>query len=106
MKMPKTRRTYCPFCKKHTEHKIVESKKRTPSSAHPMGYGSRLRAKRRGRLGMGNQGRYSKPPISRWKMAGKKQSKKTDFRFECTVCKKMHNQRQGFRSKRIEFTQG
>ena len=104
MKMPKTRRTYCPFCKKHTEHKIVESKRRTKGSAHPMSYGSRLRAKRRGRLGLGNQGRYSKPAGG--KMYNKKQSKKTDFRFECAVCKKMHNQRKGFRSKRIEFTQG
>ena len=103
MKLPKTRRTYCPFCRKHTEHKVMESKRKTVGTAHPMSYGSKLRAKMRGRLGRGNKGRYSKPPITKWKLAGKKQSKKTDLRYECTVCKKMHNQRQGFRAKRIEF---
>ena len=104
MKVPKSRKRYCPFCKKHTEHKVVESKKRTPFTAHPLGYGNKkIRAKRRGRIGMGNNGRYSKPPLSRSKMYGKKSSKKTDFRFECSVCKKMHNQRAGFRAKKIEF---
>jgi large subunit ribosomal protein L44e len=103
MKLPKTRRTYCPHCKKHTEHKILESKKKTAYTAHPMSYGGKWRAKRRGALGRGNRGKYSKPPITKWKLAGKKQSKKTDLRFECAVCKKMHNQRKGFRTKRIEF---
>lgn len=101
MKFPKTRRTYCPFCRKHTEHKVLESKRKTKGSAHPQSYGSKLRAKKRGKLGMGNMGRYSKPAGG--KMYGKKQTKKTDLRYECSVCKKMHNQKQGFRTKKLEF---
>jgi large subunit ribosomal protein L44e len=104
MKMPKTVKRFCPFCKKHTEHKIVQSKKRTPGKAHPMGYGSKKRAKLRGSArGYGNLGRYSKPAISKWKMTNKKTSKKTDFRYTCKVCNKSHTQRKGFRAKRIEF---
>jgi large subunit ribosomal protein L44e len=104
MKLPKIRKTYCRFCKKHTEHKVVESKKKTAFTAHPLSYGNKkLRAKWRGRIGMGNNGRYSKPPLTRSKMYGKKKSKNTDLRFECSVCKKMHNQRSGFRLKKIEW---
>ncbi len=80
---------------------MAESKRKTKGSAHTQSYGSKLRAKKRGQLGMGNQGRYSKPAGG--KMYGKKQTKKTDLRYECSVCKKMHNQRQGFRIKKLEF---
>src|SRR3989338_2262600 len=89
MKIPKTQKTYCPTCKKHTEHKVSDAKKRTMGTAHPMGYGSKRRAKLRGVRGTGNLGRYSKPPGSRFKMWGKKQSKKTDLRYQCNVCKKI-----------------
>ncbi len=105
MKLPKTRHTYCKFCKKHTEHKVLESKKKTPFTAHPMGYGSKKRAKKRGVRGFGNLGRYSKPPVSKWRLAGRKQSKKMDLRYQCTVCKKSHNQKKGLRAKKVEFKQ-
>jgi len=99
--MPKTVKRYCPFCRKHTEHKVSQSKKRAPSS---LTYGSKVRARRRGQArGIGNRGRYSKPAISKFKMTGKKATKKTDFRYECKECKKTHMQRKGFRAKRIEF---
>ena len=101
MKMPKTLKRYCPYCKKHTEHTVSVTKKKSPRS---MTYGSKLRARKRGRArGMGNLGRYSKPAISEFKMTGKKSTKKTDLRYECKVCKKMHMQRQGFRAKKLEF---
>ena len=103
MKLPKTRRTYCPHCKKHIVHNLSEAKRKTPSSSHPMSYGGKLRARLRGRMHMGNRGRYSKGALSGWKMYGKKQSKKTDLRYECTTCKKMHSQSKGFRAKRVEF---
>ncbi len=104
MKTPKARKKYCPTCKKHTEHKVTNSKGKTPFSVHPLAAGNKnLRAKWRGRLGFGNNGKYSKPPISKYKMAGKKTSKKTDFRFECSVCKKSHTQDMGFRSRKVEF---
>jgi large subunit ribosomal protein L44e len=101
MKIPKTKRRYCKYCKKHTEHKVALSKKKSPGS---LTYGSKVRARRRGKArGTGNLGRYSKPAISKFKMTGKKTSKKVDLRFECKDCKKKHVQKQGFRSRRIEF---
>ena len=101
MKLPKTVNRFCPYCKKHTQHKVTLNKKRSPRT---MTYGSKIRARRRGQArGIGNMGRYSKPAISKFKMTGKKASKKTDLRYECNVCKKKHVQRQGFRSKKIEF---
>ncbi len=102
MKLPKLKMRYCPFCKKHTKHKVTQSKKRTRSTAHPMSWGSRLRVEQRGQArGHGNTGRYSKPPKP--KMQGKKQTKKTDLRYECEVCKKQHMQSSGFRAKKLEF---
>jgi large subunit ribosomal protein L44e len=101
MKLPKTINRFCPYCKKHTQHKVASNKKKSPRS---MTYGSKLRAKRRGSAkGIGNLGRYSKPAITKFKMTGKKTSKKTDLRYECTVCKKQHMQKKGFRAKKIEF---
>ena len=104
MKLPKLTKRLCPFCKKHTEHKIAQSKRKTPGAAHPMGYGSKKRAKLRGEAcGKGSQGRYSKPPIAKFKLTGKKVSKKTDLRYECKECKKKHIQKKGFRAKKVEF---
>jgi large subunit ribosomal protein L44e len=101
MKLPKTANRYCPYCKKHTPHRVAPNKKRNPRT---MTYGSKIRAKRRGQArGAGNRGRYSKPAITKFKMTGKKSSKKTDLRYECSKCKKKHVQKKGFRSKRIEF---
>jgi large subunit ribosomal protein L44e len=101
MKLPKTLKRYCPYCKKHTEHKVSQTKKKNPRS---MTYGSKVRAKRRGSArGIGNRGRYSKPAISKFKRTGKKMSKKTDLRYECKECKKTHMQKKGFRAKKIEF---
>ncbi len=101
MKLPKTAKRYCPYCKKHTVHKISQSKKKGPRS---LSYGSKIRARRRGAArGHGSMGRYSKPAISQFKMTGKKPSKKTDLRYECSVCKKLHVQSSGIRAKKVEF---
>ncbi|MEM2131423.1 MAG: 50S ribosomal protein L44e [Candidatus Woesearchaeota archaeon] len=101
MKLPKTRRTYCPFCKKHTESKIFQVKKGQPS---PLSYGSKIRAKRRGKArGYGNRGRYSKPAVTKFKMTGKKQTKKVDLKYQCVECKKYHLQGKGFRAKKVEI---
>ncbi|MDO8740586.1 MAG: 50S ribosomal protein L44e [Candidatus Woesearchaeota archaeon] len=103
MKLPKTTKRYCPYCKKHTEHAIIFGKKRSPSS---MSYGSKYRARKRGQArGHGNLGRYSKPAVTKFKMTGKKQTKKTDLRYECKVCKKQHVQKKGIRAKKVEFKQ-
>jgi len=101
MKVPKTKKRYCPYCKKHTQHKVTANKKKNPSS---LTYGSKVRAKKRGvATGHGNLGRYSKPPISKFKRTGSKTAKKTDFRYKCSDCKKSHMQKKGIRAKRIEF---
>ena len=103
MKLPKQANKYCKTCKNYTEHKISEAKRKTPNSAHPMGYGSKKRAKLRGALGTGNHGKYSKPPIKKWKMAGKKQSKKVDLRYKCSTCKKSQITTRGWRARKVEF---
>ena len=104
MKMPKTQKKYCPYCRKHTEHKVSQAKRKTPSSTRPMGYGSKKRARRRGAArGVGNLGRYSKKAISAFKMTGKKSTTKTDLRYECKECKKTHTQGKGVRAKRVEL---
>ncbi|MFH1316401.1 MAG: 50S ribosomal protein L44e [Candidatus Woesearchaeota archaeon] len=101
MKIPKLMNRYCPFCRKHTSHKVSQSKKRGPRS---LSRGSKYRARKRGLAkGMGNLGRYSKPAINKFKRAGKKTSKKTDLRYECKECKKSHTQKKGKRAKKVEF---
>ncbi|MBN2457544.1 50S ribosomal protein L44e [Candidatus Woesearchaeota archaeon] len=91
----------CPHCRKHTEHKVFQSKKGSPSS---LSHGSKYRARKRGLAkGLGNLGRYSKPAITKFKLTGAKTTKKTDLRYECKECKKKHSQSKGIRSKRVEF---
>jgi len=102
MKVPKTIKRLCPHCKKHTEHKVNQAKKKTPGSSHPLSKGSQKR--RDFKKGIGNLGtRGSKPALSKFKMTGAKQTKKTDFRYECSSCKKQHVQKQGKRAKKVEF---
>ncbi len=101
MKFRKTVKRYCPYCRKHSDHKVFTAKKKSPS---PLKYGSKVRAKKRGKaMGHGNLGRYSKPPVTQWKMTGKKQAKKTDIRYQCSVCSKIHTQKEGIRLKKVEF---
>jgi large subunit ribosomal protein L44e len=101
MKLPKSVKRLCPKCKKHTEHKITTNKKKSASS---LKRGSKYRAKERGLAkGSGNLGRYSKPAVTKFKSTGKKLTKKTDLRYTCTVCKKIHAQKAGIRAKRVEF---
>ena len=92
---------YCKFCKKHTEQKVAQNKKKAASS---LTHGSKYRARKRGLArGMGNLGRYSKPAVTKFKRAGAKTTKKTDFRYTCSVCKKATTQAKGIRSKKVEL---
>jgi large subunit ribosomal protein L44e len=101
MKKPKAMKRLCPYCKKHTEHKVTQTKRKTASS---LSRGSKHRAKSRGKArGHGNLGRYSKPAVTKFKRTGAKVSKKTDLRYECTTCKKKHIQKKGIRAKRVEL---
>ena len=104
MKMPRVRKKYCPTCKTHHEHKVIEGKKKTRGTAHPLSFGSKKRIKKRGNMGIGNHGKYSRPPIAKRKMYGQKTSKKVDLRFQCSSCKKMHGMSAGgFRAKKVEL---
>ncbi len=102
MKVPKQINRHCPTCNKHTPHKVLQAKGRGRNQAHPLSSGSTKRVRMRGqRRGFGNKGKYSKPPKP--KMTGKKLSRKTDFRYQCSVCKKMHAQKYGIRTKKVEL---
>jgi large subunit ribosomal protein L44e len=104
MKLPKAMKRYCPKCKKHTEHKAFASKKKGMGSVHTLSRGSKVRIRARGEWrGLGNQGRFSRPPVASRKRTGAKQSKKTDLRYECKECKKIHMQSSGIRTKKLEF---
>lgn len=101
MKIPKTLKRFCRYCRKHTEQKVTQNKKKAPSS---LSRGSKYRARRRGRArGVGNLGRYSKPAVTKFKRAGAKSTKKTDLRYTCVICKKTNCQSYGIRAKKVEF---
>ena len=87
MKYPKIIRTYCRYCKRHTEHSVSQARVRERGSLKK---GSIERAKKRGLgRGYGNLGRYgSKPAISKWKRTGSKSSKRIDLRLKCKTCNK------------------
>ena len=101
MKIPKTMKRFCKTCKKHTEQKVSQNKKKQPSS---MKHGSKIRARLRGDArGVGNLGRYSKPAVTKFKRSGAKSTKKTDFRYTCSVCNKSSSQPYGRRTKKVEL---
>ena len=103
MKLPKTKKRFCPKCGKHQEVAVMQSKQGGRNKTHPMSRGSQGRMKSRGlNRGFGNQGRYSRKAISAFKMTGKKTSKKTDLRYKCKVCNKSVVQKKGFRAKKVE----
>jgi len=104
MKIPKTKKRLCPYCKKHTEHKVYNQKTRGLNATHTQTRGSKVRTKKRGRrTGVGNKGKLSRKAIGSWKMTGAKTSKKTDLRYTCKECKKTHMQSVGKRSKKLEL---
>lgn len=106
MKVPKTRRMFCKKCRKHTEHKISLAKRKGLNATHHQTRDSRARQALRDRgvgIGMGNRGKYSRPPIAKRKMSGKKLTKKTDFRYECSACKRTSTQARGIRLRKVEI---
>ncbi|MEM3401876.1 MAG: 50S ribosomal protein L44e [Candidatus Hadarchaeales archaeon] len=90
MKVPKKIKTYCPTCKRHTEHTVSQVKKR---SASPLSWGQRqfMRVMR----GYGSQPRSEQRKFF-------KTAKKISLLLKCSVCGKSHP-RKGFRSKAIKF---
>lgn len=88
MKFPKTKKTYCKTCKKHTEHKVVQAK--STGKRGTLKRGSISRAKKRGLgRGFGNLGKWgSKPALSKFKRTGAKSSKKLVLKLTCKECNK------------------
>ena len=100
MKIPKTQKSYCPFCKKHTLHKLTEVKSKTRGT---LKRGSIARARWRGRgRGAGNKGRWGSKP-TKPKRSGSKISKKINILLRCEVCKKAHTPSKSERAKKIEW---
>lgn len=95
MKIPKKTKRYCPYCKKSTEHKISLVKKGKASPLKKTRY--RIKKMKTG------YGGTVYPQQQKGVKYGSKQTKKTDIRYECSVCKKKHGQKKGFRAKKLEF---
>ncbi len=99
MKIPKTTKRFCPYCKKKTEQKIkivsAGAKRGTLTR------GSISRAKKRGLgRGIGNKGKWgSKPAVSKFKRKTKT-NKKTNIMYTCAECGKS-KYRSSRRNKRV-----
>lgn len=92
MKMPKEKRTYCPKCKKHTEHEVLKVKKRKASE-----FRAGQRQFRRILKGYGS--------FPRALPSGSKPTKKVNIMLRCKTCKKSHNVT-GFRIKMLSIEEG
>ena len=104
MKIPKTIKRLCKYCKKHTEQKVYNQSFKGLNKKHTQSRSSKTRVRKRGlRRGFGNLGRFSRKPVAKWKQTGAKSTKKTDLRYTCNVCKKTSVQKCGIRTKRVEL---
>lgn len=102
MKLKEKTKRFCPYCKKHTIHKVSQLKPGAKRGS--LKKGSLVRAKRRGLgKGYGNLGRYgSKPAVGKFKRTVKG-SKKISLVFTCSECKKKHMSAIAKRVKRFEI---
>ncbi len=99
MKVPKTINRYCPYCNKKTKQKIKLVG--TGFQRGTLKRGSKQRAALRGKAkGIGNLGRWSKPPVSKFKRKSKT-TKKTNFLYVCEVCGKAKYQKKGKRAGKV-----
>jgi large subunit ribosomal protein L44e len=90
MILPKKIRTYCPSCRKHTEHTVSQAKKH---SARALSWGQR-------QFTRVSKGYGSQPRSEQHKFF--KTTKKVVLLLKCTKCGKSHQHR-GFRSKTVKF---
>lgn len=99
MKLPKKTKRYCPYCKKQTEQKVKEVKSGSKGSS--LKRGSLIRAKLRGlNRGIGNQGRRSRPAVSKYKRKTKT-TKKPSILYTCSECGKSKNAKKGRRTGKL-----
>ena len=90
MKFPAKLRTYCPVCRKHTDH-TVEIAKKKPRRALAQGQRRFLRIQK-------GYGSFPRPQPDY-----EKATKKIDLRYKCTECGKKHMRGQCWRSNKIEI---
>ena len=103
MKLPKETNRYCPYCRKKTKQTVGTARQKSRSASHPMSRGSRARLKSRGLLsGTGNKGKYSKPPIAKWKRKSKS-TKRITVMYTCTICKKSKGIKKAIRTGRLQI---
>lgn len=87
MKIPKTTRRYCPYCRKQAEQKIKLVSTGAKRGTLTRGSISRARARGKGR-GIGNKGKWgSKPAVSKFKRKTKT-NRKTNVMYTCNGCNK------------------
>ncbi len=99
MKLPKTTKRFCPFCKKRTDQKIGLVS--TGSKRGTLKHGSKERAKKRGAIsGKGSKGKYGKPAVKSWKRKTKATTKKVVI-YTCQECKKSKPAKKGRRVSRL-----
>lgn len=91
MKYPKEVRTYCPFCKKHSKHKV-----KSVSKGRPRAMAAGNRKHKRKLKGFGGK-RAGEKTV-------KKQGKKQKIVLKCSTCNKSQERIIGARTtKKIEF---
>ena len=99
MKIPKTTKRFCPYCRKKSEQKIKIVG--TGAKRGTLKRGSLARAKLRGsNRGKGSHGKYSKPAVSKFKRKTKT-TKKTNIMYTCQECKKSKYQKKGKRTGKV-----
>ena len=92
MKMPRTIKTYCPFCAAHTSHAVERVKKKKASELKG--------GQRRFREVTSGYGGFPRPkPEGR-----EKPTKRVNIRFRCEQCKKAHLTT-CIRAKKFELTE-
>ena len=103
MKLPKKKKRFCPYCKRHTEHKVD-----IVSTGHKRGSlkkGGKVRVRLRGKWrGFGNMGKYSKKAVSSYKRKTKN-TKKLVLIYTCQECKKSNLAKKGKRTAKIQLVE-
>ena len=99
VKIPQEMTVYCRKCRRHSLMKVKQEK----GGRRGGGMSKSARTQKRKKRGYGNQGKYSKKPVTQTKMASKT-SKKVNLRLECPVCKKKAQMSRP-RTKRVEIVQ-
>lgn len=101
MKLPKKTNRYCPYCRKHTDQKVVLVSSGAKRGTLRRGSISRAKLRGKGR-GFGNLGKWgSKKAVGKFKRKTKT-TKKTNIMFTCQVCKKSKYMSQGIRTGKIQ----